>query len=95
MTNQSKTTTDHDEIRRWVEERGGCPAHVKDTADGGDPGILRIDFTGFSGEESLEKISWETFFDWFERNRLAFVYQDEKADGEPSTFSKLISRDNG
>ena len=27
----SKTTTDHDEIRRWAEERGGRPAHVKDT----------------------------------------------------------------
>jgi hypothetical protein len=27
--NESKTTTDHDEIRRWAEERGGKPAKVK------------------------------------------------------------------
>jgi hypothetical protein len=25
---ESKTTTNHDEIRRWVEERGGRPARV-------------------------------------------------------------------
>jgi hypothetical protein len=30
----------------------------------------------------------------FDRNGLALVYQDEKASGEPSTFSKFVSRDN-
>ena len=94
MTGESKTTTDHNEIRRWVEERGGCPAHVKDTGSGDDPGILRIDFTGFSGQETLEPISWEEFFRAFDKNKLAFVYQDEKTSGEPSTFSKLVSREN-
>jgi len=33
----SKITTDHDEIRRWVEKRGGHPAKVKGTGRGGDP----------------------------------------------------------
>ena len=94
MAGESKTTTNHDEIRRWVEERGGCPARVKDTGGGDDPGILRIDYTGFSGQESLEKISWDEFFEWFDKNGLAFVYQDEKASGEPSTFSKFVSREN-
>ena len=28
----SRTTTDHDEIRRWVEERGGKPVEVAATA---------------------------------------------------------------
>ena len=92
MAGESKTTTDHDEIRRWVEERGGCPARVKDTGGGDDPGILRIDYTGFSGQESLEKISWDEFFEWFDKNGLAFVYQDEKASGEGSTFFKLVKR---
>ena len=87
---QGKATIDHDRIKSWVEERGGCPAHVKGSGTEDDPGILRIDFTGFSGKHSLEQISWEDFFDAFENNKLAFLYQE---DGD-SRFSKLISRDS-
>jgi len=51
---EAKTTTDHREIQKWVEARGGIPAHVKRTGRGrGDLGVLRIDYPGFSGEESL------------------------------------------
>ena len=83
----AKATVDHDTIRRWVEQHGGCPAHVKGTGGKQDPGILRIDFTGFSGQESLEKISWDEFFDSFDANELAFLYQDE------GRFNKLVRRD--
>ncbi len=31
MASESHTTTDHDEIRRWVEEHDGKPASVKGT----------------------------------------------------------------
>jgi len=31
MAGETKITTDHDEIRRWVEARGGKPATVKGT----------------------------------------------------------------
>ena len=55
MAGESKTTTDHDEIRRWVEERGGRPARVTDTGSDGDPGILRIDFPG-RGDEERERL---------------------------------------
>ena len=34
MASESKTTTDHDEIRRWVEERDGVPASVRGTEEG-------------------------------------------------------------
>ena len=44
MASESHTTTDHDEIRKWVESNKGKPAGVKDTGGGDDPGILRIDF---------------------------------------------------
>jgi len=88
----AQTTTDHDIIRRWVEERGGCPAHVKRTGADGDPGILRIDFPGFSGQKSLEKLGWDEFFEAFDANELAFVYQDRTRGGQPSRFNKLISR---
>lgn len=85
----AKATIDHDTIKRWVEEHGGCPAHVKRSGAKNDPGILRIDFPGYSGRQSLERISWDEFFDAFEENELAFLYQDE----EGSRFSKLVSRD--
>lgn len=85
---EAKTTTDHNEIRRWVEERGGFPACVKGTGDTNDPGLMRIDYPGFSGEERLQKISWEEFFTKFDSEELAFLYQDEP----DSRFSKLIDR---
>jgi len=85
---EAKTTTDHNEIRRWVEERGGFPAAVKSTGDQNDPGLLRIDYPGFSGEERLQKISWEEFFTKFDSENLAFLYQEQP----DSRFSKLIDR---
>lgn len=84
---QATMTTDHDEIRRWVEERGGRPARVRDSGPGG---VLRIDFR--EPEESLEEISWDEFFRVFEESNLAFLHQDEK-DGSKSRFNKLVDRD--
>ena len=87
-------TTDHSKIQRWTEERGGWPARVRGTNEGKKSGILRIDYPGFSGTETLEKISWEEFFDGFERNNLAFLYQDKVSGGKTSRFLKLIDRDS-
>jgi hypothetical protein len=96
MASETRTTTDHDEIRRWVEERDGTPASVRGTADDGDgAGVLRIDFPGGAGEESLEHISWDEWFEKFEEKGLAFLYQEQKAGGEESTFFKLVQRDGG
>ncbi len=61
----SKTTTDHNTIKKWVESRGGFPATVKSTKENGEPGLLRIDFPGYSGEGSLERIEWDDFFGKF------------------------------
>ena len=95
MANESteaKVTTDHEEIQRWVEERGGNPARVKGTESKGSVGLLRIDYPGYSGEGTLEKISWAEFFTAFEENGLAFLYQEETKDGKVSRFSKLVER---
>ena len=88
---ETNTTTDHDEIRRWVEEHGGEPAAVRGTGNG-NPGILRIDFPGGAGEDQLEHIPWDEWFDKFDSENLAFLYQERKASGEDSTFFKLVSR---
>jgi len=92
MASETRTTTDHDEIRQWAEERGGKPARVRGTGSGEGDGILRIDFPGGAGEDQLEPISWDEWFRIFEENNLAFLYQERKADGEPSTFFKLVRR---
>jgi hypothetical protein len=88
----SKVTTDHQTIRAWAEARGGKPATVKATERGGSPGILRIDFPGYSGEETLEEITWDDFFAKFDCANLAMVYQEETADGEISRFCKFVNR---
>jgi hypothetical protein len=88
----SKTTTDHDTIKKWVEERGGSPASVKGTAADDEAGVLRIDFPGYSGQDRLEHISWDEFFEKFDEKKLAFLYQDEMRDGEESRFFKFVSR---
>jgi len=89
-----KATIDHEFIKQWVEQRGGKPAHVKGRGDENDPGILRIDFPGFSGEGTLEEISWDQWFEGFEASNLAFLYQEQTADGQESRFNKLVSRDS-
>lgn len=85
---EAKTTTNHDEIRHWVEERGGRPSKVSGVGDGG---ILRIDFG--EPEESLEELDWDEFFRIFEENRLAFLHQDEVKGGQTSRFAKFVERD--
>ena len=85
---ESKTTTDHEEIQRWVEARGGTPARVEDT------NLLRIDYPGFSGEGTLEPLEWDEFFRIFDENNLAFLYQEKTKDGGESRFSKFVDRDS-
>lgn len=92
MAAKTRTTIDHDEIRRWAEEHDGRPASVRGTEAGGAPGVLRIDFPGGAGEDDLEHISWDEWFQKFEDSGLALVYQEEKTSGEDSTFAKLVSR---
>jgi hypothetical protein len=92
MPSESRTTTDHDEIRRWVEQHDGEPASVKGTEHGDAAGVLRIDFPGGAGEDQLEHISWDDWFAKFDQERLAFLYQERKAGGEDSTFFKLVGR---
>jgi hypothetical protein len=92
---QSKRTTDHEQIRKWVEARSGKPARVQGTGDTDDAGLLRIDFPekeSAEEDDALEEISWDEFFDKFDEKRLAFVYQDRTATGEPSRFNKFVSR---
>jgi hypothetical protein len=93
MSDLTKVTIDHDEIRRWVESRRGTPARVKGTGeDRDDPGILRIDLPD-GPDPNLEPISWDEWFKKFEEKELAFIYEEKTADGKISYFNKLVSRE--
>lgn len=95
MTDQtSRTTTDHDAIRRWAEERGGVPVTIRRTERSGEPGVLRIHFPdGNDDDETFDEISWDAFFEKFEEKNLAFLYQEETGEGRESRFFKFVSRD--
>jgi len=85
----AETTTDHETIRKWAEGKGGKPAAVDRTHEGGDVGIIRIMFPKAqqSEHESLVEISWDEFFEEFEKRELALVYE------EKSNFNKIVGRD--
>src|SRR3954471_20545450 len=89
-SHSSQTTTDHEQIRRWAEERGGKPSCVKGTGGKGDTGLLRIDFPGYSGGDSLQEIGWDEFFEKFDDQKLALLYQEQTAGGDQSNFNKLV-----
>jgi hypothetical protein len=86
-------TTDHARIQRWAEERGAKPACVRGTGGKADVGMLRLDFPGYSGQDSLQHISWDEWFEKFDERKLAFLYQEETASGEKSNFNKIVSRE--
>ena len=92
---RSQEMTDHEEIRQWAEARGGVPARVKGTGGEDDVGMIRIDFPGYSGEGSLERISWEEWFEKFEERELALVVENQPPEGDKARFNKLVSRHHG
>jgi hypothetical protein len=91
MTGESATTTAHERIRRWVEARDGNAAAVRATESGDDPGVLRIRFRDESADD-LDAIDWDQFFEKFEESELAFLFQDQTADGGTSRFHKFVKR---
>lgn len=90
---QTKWTTDHETIQQWAEARGAVPSAVKGTGGEDEPGIIRLDFPGYSGQGKLEPISWDDWFAKFDENELALLYQEETAEGEQSNFNKLVKRE--
>lgn len=40
----------------------------------------------------MEAMDWDSWFDAFEENQLAFLYQEKTGAGEQSRFSKLVRR---
>ena len=89
----AQPVTDHQKIRQWAEARGAKPACVRGTGGKADTGMIRLDFPGYSGGDSLQEIGWDEWFKAFEANNLALLIQEETAGGEKSNFNKLVSRE--
>jgi hypothetical protein len=88
----SKTTQDHDEIRRWAEARNAIPCEVASTERDGEAGILRFCFPKAKNrnDDSLKEMDWDEFFSKFDENGLSLLYQEKTAGGARSNFNKLI-----
>jgi hypothetical protein len=88
----SKTTQDHDEIRKWAEKRGAVPSEVAGTHRADEPGLLRFSFPRAPGknDDNLTEISWDDFFEKFDSSNLELVYQEKTASGRQSNFNKLV-----
>lgn len=85
------TTTNHDEIRKWIEKHRGHPAVVADTERSGRVGgVLRVDFDepGGNDDDRLRRIDWDEFFQIFDESELAFLHQE----GGASRFNKFVDR---
>jgi hypothetical protein len=55
--------------------------------------MIRLDFPGYSGENSLEQIEWDEWLEKFDENGLALLVQDQTARGQKSNFNKLVKRE--
>jgi hypothetical protein len=84
---RSLVTTHHEVIKEWAEERGGVPATVSGTEHDDHLGVLRFDFGG--EDDNLRHVSWDEWFKTFDERQLNFIYQENRTDGNQSTFFRL------
>jgi hypothetical protein len=78
-----KATKDHDEIRSWVEEKGGRPV-VRERR--GADGIV-IDIAFGDTKDEYEPIGWDEFFDTFDSFGMEFRYEVGEQDGKDFSYS--------
>jgi hypothetical protein len=89
LTEDHRVTIDHDTIRRWAEEREGYPATLEGSHPGTEAGVLRI---GFEGDEGVDRIGWDEFFEKFEQKALAMRIHNEPAKGGHDRFHEFFKR---
>ena len=94
MASETRTTTDRDEIRRWVEQHDGSPAAVRRTRSKDWPGRAPFRLSGGRQEARVGAHRLGGLVDdAFDDNNLALLYQEQKSSGEDDAFFKLVSRD--
>jgi hypothetical protein len=77
-------TRDHEEIRRWGARHRAEPATGQLTPSGPETFHVRDGGAGirlnFPGVGRFRPITWDEWFEHFERHHLMFVYEEELAD---------------
>ena len=95
MAGETKTTTNHDEIRRWAHDRGGRPSRIHNTFGSTlDSCVLQIDFLHDKYDDDVQEITWEEFFDLFDREHMVLVYQTETEGGNLSRFGRIVRQES-
>jgi DUF2934 family protein len=75
---------DHDVVRRWAARHNAEPATGEATASG--PATIHVTDGGvgirfnFPAAARFRPITWDEWFDHFDRYHLTFVYEEEVAD---------------
>jgi len=85
---QAQTTTDHDVTWQWTKERDGGSSKVTGTEGNDGEGISLVAFA--EADDWLTVVDREECFQTIEQRCLAFLHQDETADGKPSRFFNFI-----
>lgn len=84
-------TTDHEEIRKWIEEKKGEPGIIRGISGSDGQGILTVVFGPPTPD--IQVISWQEFFDTFEDQQLRFRYEDPIPDDEAGWDLAFEGRD--
>lgn len=94
-----KATTNHQEIRDWIERNDGIPYLIDHPEAKADKKGLRINFPGYIDEMLLsesqlgKEISWEEFFSMFEEQQLRFLYEEPVEGVDPTRWYRFENRD--
>jgi hypothetical protein len=89
---RSRITTDHDEIRRWVEDHGGRPVRVRTPGVPDDPGVPQIDLLHGRGDPSLDPVGWDEWFRMFDAYELAVLFRDGEDDDWSRASLEFVRR---
>lgn len=86
-------TTDNDEIRTWIEDHDGVPVIIKGVVEdkGESPEMLHVSFGPMSPD--MEEMDWDEFFERFENENLALVYDDAEPLVEGTPDFEFTDRD--
>ena len=90
-----KYTIDHKEIREWIEEQNGMPAVLTETSEDEEDGVESADMLHISfdpNDPNMVEMEWDEFFERFDNDNLALVYDDIIPKGTLPEF-ELIDRD--
>lgn len=91
LHNSMETTTDPESIRRWIEQRDLAVGWVAEpTAEA--PSSLTI-ISDDTDTDSIKRLTWEEFFELFERNNLAFVYETDGESSDNREACRFVDRD--